>query len=140
MDFKWKAGDINSLTNALHAQIPFGNLRKLSISFDTLKTPENLCDLALLIDSVFNLPQIAIFSFDFDIHLSDFSIIEVVHKYWQTKRPKEFTLGHFVKMEVSEHDQSLIDEMQLVIKECDASFHRCCKHANCLKLCMSNCS
>ena len=140
LDFKWKAGDINSLTNTLRAQIPFGNLRKLSINFDKLKTPEKFCDLALLIDSVFNLPQIAIFSFDFDIHLLDFSIIEVVHKYWQTTRPKEFTLGHFVKTEVSEHDQSLINEMQLVVKECDAFFHPCCKHADCLKLYMSKCS
>lgn len=138
LDFKWKANDLNSLTNALCAQTALGSLKKLDITFDQLKTPKNFCDLELLIDSVFNLPQIATFCFDFDIHLPDFSIVEVVHKYWQTKRPKEFNLGHFVKMEVSEHNQSLIDEMQLVVKEYDASVHPCCKHANCLRLCISN--
>lgn len=139
LDFEWKACDLNSLTNALRVQIPLGSLEKLRITFDKLETPQDYCDLKLLIDSVFNLPQISIFSFDFDIHLSDFSVIELFHQYWQNKQPKEFNFGHFVKMEVSERDQSLIDEMQLVVKEYDTlSSYSCCKCANYLKLCTSN--
>ena len=117
LDLRWNAIDLNVLTNALSVQLNLGSLEKLTLTFDKLEGPETFCDLEHLIDLIFNLPQISIFSFDFDIHLSDFHIIETIHKHWQAKRPKEFCFGHFVEMEVSEHVQSTIEEMELIFKQ-----------------------
>ena len=115
LDLKLRTNNLIVITNALQVQANLGTLEKLNISFSTHEMPEKSCDLELLLDAVFNLPQISQFSFNIDILLDDLTIVETIHKYWNTKKkPIEFRFGHFHGLTVSEHIQSLLDEMQFV--------------------------
>lgn len=118
LDVKFRTNNLIVITNALQVQAHLGTLKKLNISFSTHEMPENSCDLELLLDAVFNLPQILQFSFHIDILLDDFEIVETIRKYWNTKKkPLEFCFGHYHGLTVSEHIQNLLDEMQLVVKK-----------------------
>ena len=147
LDLKCKASDVMVMTNALSTQIQLGTLEKLCITFHKLETPEQLCDIELLIETIFNLPQITRFSFHVDMHLDDLQFVKILHKYWHSKKPKELCFGHFpVALPVPDDIQSLVDEMELIMKrDCNDLYVRSCCHdinyqcpVEFLKLCTSN--
>ena len=119
LDLKCGTSSLASITNALHVQTQLGTLKKLKISFSLRKILKETCDVELLLEAVFNLPQISKFSFDIDILLHDLTIVEIIYKFWRSsKKPKELRFGHFHDVTIPGNVQSLLDEMQLaVVKE-----------------------
>ena len=131
LDLKCQPSDVVVIAKALRTQIQLGTLEKLRVTFCKYMTLERCCDLELLIDTVFNLPQISQFSFSTDMRQTDLQIVETLHKYWQSKKPKELFIGHFPGLLITEPVQSLIEEMGLSISKerCNILDRPCCNFA-----------
>ena len=116
LDLKLATSNLITLTDALQIQSQLGTLEKLKISFSAHEILKETCDLELLLETVFNLPQISRFSLHLDILLEDLTIVETIQRSWRSKnKPKEFCFGHFHELTIPEHIQSLLNEMQLVV-------------------------
>ena len=123
LDLEWRpASELTVMANALRVQIDIGTLEKLSLILCNVYPRVSFCDIELLLDILFKLPQTSQFSFYFELFSFDLEMIENIYKAWQRngcKKLKEFCVGYCDRQgqTIPEHIGCLMDEMRLRVTD-----------------------